>query len=66
MENLINFLNLSCVGEVFVVVAPHDNQENVAYYLMWCTQMKSRLVRPYKDGEFTYQSGDLVVMGHFF
>jgi hypothetical protein len=66
MENLINFLNLSCAGEVFVVVAPHDNQENVAYYLMRCTQMKSRLVRPYKDGDFTYQIGDLVLMGHFF
>ena len=34
--------------------------------LMQCTQIKSRLVRPYVDGEFTYQVGDLVVMGHFF
>ena len=23
-------------------------------------------MRPYVDGEFTYQVGDLVVMGHFF
>jgi hypothetical protein len=53
-------------GDVFVVIAPPNNEENVAYYLMRCTQIKSRLVRPYQDGDFTYQSGDLVVMGHFF
>ena len=28
--------------------------------------VKSKLVQPYVDGEFTYQVGDLVVMGHFF
>ena len=32
---------------------------------MRCTQIKRRLVCPYVDGEFTYQVGDLVVMGHF-
>jgi hypothetical protein len=59
------FENLDA-GDVFVVVAPPGNDEHVAYFLMRCTQIKSRLVRPYVDGEYTYQVGDLVVMGHFF
>ena len=54
------------VGDVFVVIAPPGNDEHVAYFLMRCTQIKSRLVQPYINGEFTYQVGDLVVMGHFF
>ena len=58
------FENLDA-GDVFVVIAPLGNDENVAYFLMQCTQIKSRLVRPYVDGDFTYQVGDLVVMGHF-
>ena len=33
---------------------------------MQCTQIKSRLVRPYVNGEFMYHVGELVVMGHFF
>ena len=33
---------------------------------MRCTQIKSGLVQPYWDGEFTYQTRNLVVMGHFF
>ena len=53
-------------SDVFVVTTPWGNEENVAYDLMRCTQIKSRLVRPYLDGEFTYQTGDQVVMGHFF
>ena len=53
-------------GDVFVVIAPPGNVEHVAYFLMQCTQIKSRLVQPYFDGEFTYQVGDLVVMGHIF
>ena len=59
------FENLDA-GDVFVVIAPSGNDEHVAYLLMRCTQIKSRLVQPYVDGEFTYQVGDLVVMGHFF
>ena len=53
-------------GDVFVVIASPGNDKLVAYFLMWCTQIKSRLVRPYVDGEFTYQVGDLVLMVHFF
>ena len=59
------FENLDA-GDVFVVIAPPGNDEHVAYFLMRCTQIKRRLVWPYVDGEFTYQVGDLVVMGHFF
>ena len=50
------FENLD-VGDVFVVIAPSRNDEHVAYFLMWCTQIKSRLVWSYVDGEFTYQAG---------
>ena len=53
-------------GDVFVVISPPGNVEHVAYFLMQCTQIKSRLVQPYVDEEFMYQVGDLVVMGHFF
>ena len=28
--------------------------------------MKNGSVRPYEDGKFTYQIGDMVLMGHFF
>ena len=59
------FENLDA-GDVFVVIAPSRNDEHVAYFLMQYTQIKSRLVRPYVDGEFMYQVGDLVVMGYFF
>ena len=51
--------------DVFVLIAPPGNDEHVAYILMRCIQIKSRLVWPYVDREFTYQVGDLVVMGHF-
>ena len=53
-------------GYVFFVIAPPGNGNHAAYFLMRCTQIKSRLVRPYVNGEFMYQVGDLVVMGHFF
>ena len=52
-------------SDVFFVIVPPKNDEHVAYFLMRCTQIKSRLVWPYVDGEFTYQVGDLVVMRHF-
>ena len=53
-------------SDVFVVIVPPENDEHVAYFLMKCTQIKSRLVQPYFNGKFTYQVGDLVVMGHLF
>ena len=66
MQDILIIFVISLAGDVFVVIAPPSNQENVAYYLMRCTQIKRRLVRPYKDGEFMYQIGDLVLKGHFF
>ena len=53
-------------GDVFVVIVALGNEEHVAYFLIWCTQIKTKLVWPYVDGEFTYHVGDLVVMDHFF
>ena len=59
------FENLDA-GDVFVVIATLENDKHVAYFLMRCTQIKSRLVQLYVDGYFTYQVGDLVVMEDFF
>ena len=59
------FENLD-VGDVLVVIALLGNDEHVAYFLLRCTEIKNRLVRPYVNGEFTYKVGDLVVMGQFF
>ena len=53
-------------GDVFLVISPLGNDDHVAYFSMWCTQIKSRLVRPFVDGEFSYQVGDLFVTGHVF
>ena len=59
------FENLD-VGDVFAVIVPPGNAGHVAYFLMRYTQIKTRLVCPYVDREFTYQVGNLVVMGHLF
>lgn len=53
-------------GDVFTITSPQGNEENVAYYLMRCTQVKSSLVRSYEDGQFTYQASEMVVMCHPF
>ena len=63
---VINIYEFFAVSVVFAVTAPISNGDNVVYYLMRCTQIKSGLVRPYQYGEFTYQTCNLVVMGHFF
>jgi hypothetical protein len=42
-------------GDVFVVVAPVDNNENVKYYLMWCTERKMKLLEDYDDNGFIYE-----------
>ena len=33
-----------CGGDVFAVIAPIDNDENVKYYLMRCTERKMELL----------------------
>ena len=53
-------------GDVFLVISPPGNDDHVAYFSMRCTQIKSRLVRPFVDGELSYQVGDLFVTGHIF
>ena len=53
-------------GDVFLVISPPINDDHVAYFSMQCTQIKSRWVRPFVDGEFSYQVGDLFVTCHIF
>jgi hypothetical protein len=42
-------------GDVFVVVAPIDNIENVKYYLMRCTKGKMRLLEDFDNNGFIYE-----------
>jgi hypothetical protein len=53
-------------GDVFVVVAPVDNDENVKYYLMWCTERKMKLLEDYNDNDFIYERGSIILKGYFF
>lgn len=62
---MINILNYGCKWCICYHCI-HCNEENVAYYLMWCTKKKNKLVKPYHNGDYTYQSGDMVLMGCFF
>ena len=55
------------IGDVFVVIAPSDNDELVEYYLLRCTMVKSKLLCDTKDGfgiEFDRYS--MVVGGNYF
>ena len=54
------------VGDVFVVIAPTINDENVKYYLMQCTERKMRLLENYNDHEFPYDRGYIILKGYFF
>jgi hypothetical protein len=53
-------------GDVFVVVAPVDNTENVKYYLMRCTEENMRLLEYFDDNGFIYERGSIVLKGYFF
>ena len=55
-----------CVGDVFVVIAPTDNDENVKYYLMRCTEQKMKLLEDYNDHGFPYERGSIILKGYFF
>ena len=55
-----------CAGDVFVVIAPIDNDENVKYYLMHCTQWKMKLLENYNDHGFWYERGSIILKGYFF
>ena len=50
----------------FVVIAPTDNDENVKYYLMCCTERKMKLLENYNDHEFPYERGSIILKGYFF
>eukprot|EP01018_Ginkgo_biloba_P009020 Gb_37321 [translate_table: standard] len=54
-------------GDVFVIIAPPDNSKNVQYYLLQCIASKIILNVESTDADgFTYPTGSMVVMGHFF
>ena len=53
-------------SDVVVVTTPLGKLNNVAFYLMQYTQIKTKFLWPYWDGEHTYQIADMVMMGHFF
>ena len=54
-----------CTGDVFTVIAPLDNNENVKYYLMRCTEGKIKLLEDYNDNRFTYKRGSIILKGYF-
>eukprot|EP01018_Ginkgo_biloba_P020955 Gb_12101 [translate_table: standard] len=54
-------------GDVFSIITPPDNLENVQYYLLRCTASKRLLnVESTNADDFTYPTSSMVVMGHFF
>ena len=55
-----------CAGDVFAVIAPIDNDENVKYYLMRCTERKMKLLQDYNDHGFQYDRGSIILKGYFF
>ena len=55
-----------CAGDVFVVLAHIDNDENVKYYLMRCTERKMKLLENYNDHRFQYDRGSIILKGYFF
>ena len=67
--NLIHLKNITpiviCIGDVFVVIAPLDNNEDVKYYLMQCTEVKMKLSEDYNDNGFTYKRGSIILKGYF-
>ena len=54
-----------CTRDVFTVIAPLDNNENVKYYLMRCTEGKMKLLEDYNENEFTYERGSIISKGYF-
>ena len=55
-----------CIRDVFVVISPTNNDENVKYYLMCCTERKMKLLENYNDHGFQYERGSIVLKGYFF
>ena len=67
--NLIHLKTLTpiviCTRDVFVVIAPLDNNEELKYYFMRCTEGKMKLLEDYNDNEFTYKRGSIILKGYF-
>ena len=67
--NLIHLETLTPIviftGDVFTMIAPLNNNENVKYYLMWCTKGKMKLLEYYNDNGFTYERGFIILKGYF-
>ena len=69
---IVNLIHLNptpiviCTGDIFTVTAPLDNNENVKYYLMRCTEGKMKLLEDYNDNGFTYKRGSIILKGYFF
>ena len=55
-----------CAGDVFDVIAPIDNDENVRYYLMRCNERKMELLQNYNDHGFQYDRGSIILKDYFF
>ena len=55
-----------CRGDVFAVIAPTDNDENVKYYLMRYIEQKMKLLENYNDHGFPYERGSIILKGYFF
>ena len=55
-----------CAGDVFAIISPTDNDENLRYYLMCCTERKMKLLENYDDNRFTYDRGSIILKGYFF
>ena len=53
-----------CAGDVFAVIAPIDNDENVKYYLMRCNERKIKLLEDYNDYGFPYERGSIILKGY--
>ena len=54
-----------CAGDVFAVIAPTENDENVKYYLMCFTEQKMKLLEDYNDHKFPYERGSIILKGYF-
>ena len=55
-----------CAVDVFFVISPTMNDENVKNYLMLCTEWKMKLLENYNDHGFPYDKGYIIVKGYFF
>ena len=55
-----------CVGDVFAVIEPIENDENVKYYLMRCTERKMKLLENNNDHRFPYERRSIILKDYFF